>query len=267
MSTYVVGDLQGCLQPLLSVLEQVNFDRNRDTLWCTGDLINRGPESLATLRFIYQLGSACVTVLGNHDLHLLAVAFAQAPQKKSDTLQEIIDAPDALELLHWLRHQPLIHHQHHFTLVHAGLAPQWTIQQALTYANEVESCLQSNDFIPFLQQMYGNTPAQWHDELTGIERLRCIVNYCTRMRFCYPDGSLDLGNKKAPKDANQNTQAWFTLPNRVNANDNILFGHWASLACNTLNTSHIFPLDSGCVWGESLTLFRLDDQQFFRCQC
>jgi len=266
MSTYVVGDLQGCLSPLLELLDSIHFDSKKDILWCTGDIVNRGPESLATLRFIKNLGAACITVLGNHDLHLLAVAYSKAPQKKLDTLDDILNAPDADELLNWLRHQPLIHHEHGFTLVHAGLAPQWSISTALELSKEVEGALQSDDFSTFLIQMYGNTPSLWDESLEGIDRLRCIVNYCTRMRFCYGDGELDLNNKKSPEHALPNTKPWFTIRNRINANDNIVFGHWATLACNSLNTPHIYPLDSGCIWGNELTMLRLDDLRYFKSQ-
>jgi bis(5'-nucleosyl)-tetraphosphatase (symmetrical) len=265
MSTYVVGDLQGCLTPLLNLLEQVDFDTKKDTLWCTGDLINRGPQSLETLRFIYQLGNACITVLGNHDLHLLAVAFANMPMKKADTLQEILDAPDAHELLHWLRHQALIHHQYDFTLVHAGIAPQWSIAEALSYAREVETELRSNTFAAFLQHMYGNEPNNWHTSLSGYDRLRVITNYCTRMRFCFADGTLDLKNKKGIHDANPGTLPWFLLNNRQARHDKIIFGHWAALLGNTLNTANVFALDTGYIWGESLTMLRIDDMQRFSC--
>lgn len=266
MSTYVIGDLQGCLKPLLCLLDKVQFNPKRDMLWCTGDLINRGPESLATLRYIYRLGNTCITVLGNHDLHLLAVAFANAPQKRSDTLQEILDAPDAGELLHWLRQRPLIHHQHGYTLVHAGIAPQWSIAEALSYAGEVETVLRSDDFASFLQAMYGNQPDIWDNSLTGIDRLRVITNYCTRMRFCDIDGRLDLNNKLGPEYAKPGTYPWYATPQRKATNDNIIFGHWAALL-GKADTAHIFALDTGCIWGESLTALRLEDQQLFSCAC
>ena len=266
MSTYVVGDLQGCLSPLLCLLDQIGFNKKTDKLWCTGDIVNRGPESLETLRFIHELGDSCITVLGNHDLHLLAIAYGHASLKRSDTLQEILDAPDADTLLQWLLHRPLLHHEHGFTMVHAGIAPQWTIKAAAGYAQEVESVLQSDKHNGFFKQMYGNLPDKWSSKLTGFDRLRVITNYFTRMRFCYADGKLDLSNKQAPEFAKPDTYPWFNVPRRAAANDNIIFGHWATLMAKT-DTPHVFPLDTGCVWGESLTIMRLEDQQYFKCSC
>ena len=266
MSTYVVGDLQGCLSPLKRLLDDAGFEKKTDTLWCTGDIVNRGPESLETLRFIHGLGDACITVLGNHDLHLLAIAFGNAPLKRSDTLQEILDAPDANALLDWLRHRPLLHHEYGFTLVHAGIAPPWTIAEAASYAREVENCLQSDNFQGYLTHMYGNQPDIWDNGLTEYDRLRVITNYFTRMRFCYSDGRLDLSNKQAPEHAKPGTLPWFNLPERAAAQDNILFGHWAALMGKT-DTPCIFPLDTGCVWGECLTMMRLEDRRYFRCHC
>ncbi len=262
----MVGDLQGCLQPLLCLLEEVSFNPAHDKLWCTGDLVNRGPDSLAALRYIYSLGDACVTVLGNHDLHLLAVVYGNASLKRSDTLQEILDAPDAKILLDWLRHQPLIHHENNYTLVHAGIAPQWSIQQTLQFAQEVEQALTGADYANFLCNMYGNQPDLWQDNLTGYDRLRTITNYLTRIRFCFADGRLDLGNKLGPEHAKPSTYPWFQTPGRIAANDNIIFGHWAALL-GQANTPHVFALDTGCVWGGSLTLLRLEDEKLFSCQC
>lgn len=266
MSTYVVGDLQGCLKPLHCLLEQVSFNPAQDRLWCTGDLVNRGPESLATLRYIHSLGDACVTVLGNHDLHLLAVAYGNASLKRNDTLQEILDAPDAEILLEWLRHRPLMHHENHFTLVHAGIAPQWSVAQALIYAREVEMALTGNHFTDFLCHMYGNQPDLWQDNLSGTDRLRTITNYLTRMRFCFADGRLDLGNKLGPEHAKPGTYPWFNTPKRIATKDNIIFGHWAALQ-GQANTPHVFALDTGCVWGGDLTLLRVEDEKLFSCQC
>jgi bis(5'-nucleosyl)-tetraphosphatase (symmetrical) len=266
MSTYVVGDLQGCLQPLLCLLEQVAFNPQKDKLWCTGDLVNRGPESLAALRFIHSLGDACITVLGNHDLHLLAVAYGNASLKPADTLQEILDAPDSSILLDWLRHQPLIHHENNFTLVHAGIAPQWSVSEAMQYAHEVETALRSENFTDFLNHMYGNQPDVWQDNLTGHDRLRVITNYLTRMRFCYADGRLDLKNKLGAEHAKEGTYPWFKTPGRIATNNNIVFGHWAALL-GQANTPHVYALDTGCIWGGSLTLLRIEDVKLFSCQC
>ena len=266
MATYAVGDIPGCLPSLKCLLEAVNFDTKHDTLWCAGDIINRGPECLETLRFIHGLGDNCITILGNHDLHLLAVAFSEATLKPSDTLQEILDAPDSEELLHWLRHQPLMHYEHGYALVHAGINPQWSIPQALEYAGEVEAVLRGDDYPEFFSAMYGNKPDLFNDKLTGMDRLRCITNYFTRMRFCYVDSKLDLSNKQGPETATLGTLPWFEMPNRKAQHNKILFGHWASLEghCHTAN---LHALDTGCVWGGKLSMLRRDDERLFSCDC
>ena len=266
MTVYVVGDLQGCLQPLKCLLNDVGFNPAHDVLWCTGDLINRGPESLATLRFIYSLGDACVTVLGNHDLHLLAVANGLAESKRGDTLDEIINAADAKELLEWLRHRQLIHHQYGYTLAHAGIAPQWSLEEAIQYAGEVETALRSDNYVEFLANMYGNKPKKWKPELEGFDRLRVIVNYFTRMRFCTAKGKLELSNKQGPLNAEAGTMPWFHVPGRKMVHQKILFGHWAALQGHT-SRLNVYPLDTGCVWGEKMTLMRLPDEVLFRCKC
>lgn len=266
MTTYVVGDLQGCLQPLKCLLNDVGFNPQHDVLWSTGDLINRGPESLETLRFIYSLGSACVTVLGNHDLHLLAVANGTASPKGGDTLDEILAAPDANELLHWLRHRPLLHHEHGYTLVHAGIAPQWSLEDAMARAREVESVLRSDNYGEYLANMYGNKPKKWKPELEGYDRLRVITNYFTRMRFCNERGKMDLGNKQGPQNAEPGTMPWFHVPNRKMRDHKIIFGHWAALLGQT-SRLNVYPLDTGCVWGEKMTLMRLPDEVIYRCKC
>lgn len=266
MAIYVVGDLQGCLKPLQCLLDKVHFNPQYDTLWCTGDLVNRGPESLAALRFIYQLGDSCVTVLGNHDLHLLAVAYGFAECKKGDTLEEILQAEDREQLLYWLRHRPLIHVQHGYTLAHAGIAPLWTQAQAIALASEVEAALRGDNFRDFLAQMYGNKPKKWKDSLTGYERLRLITNYFTRMRFCYANGKLDFHNKKSAANAEENTMPWFAVPHRAMANEKILFGHWAALEGKS-NTENVYALDSGCVWGNKMTLMALPSEERYYCDC
>ncbi|NRB38978.1 MAG: symmetrical bis(5'-nucleosyl)-tetraphosphatase [Pseudomonadales bacterium] len=266
MATYAVGDIQGCLPSLKCLLEKVNFDSKKDILWCAGDIINRGPACLETLRFIHTLGDSCITVLGNHDLHLLAVAFSDAELKPTDTLQAILDAPDRDTLLHWLRHRPLMHYEHGFALVHAGIHPHWSIPQALEYAHEVETVLRGDHYPAYFAQMYGNLPNRWQDDLQGIDRLRCITNYFTRMRFCRLDGQLDLTNKQGPETAKLGTIPWFEVPQRKAEHHKILFGHWASLEghCHAIN---LYALDTGCVWGGQLTLLRLDDEQLFSCDC
>jgi bis(5'-nucleosyl)-tetraphosphatase (symmetrical) len=272
MSTYVVGDIQGCLHPLKRLLQTVEFNPDKDVLWSVGDLVNRGPKSLKTLRFLYQMRQSLVVVLGNHDLHLLAVAAGVRQASRSDTLDSILHAPDREELLNWLVQQPLIHHEHDYTLVHAGIPPQWTLKQAIGHAREVEEVLRSRDCVEFLGAMYGNEPALWSDNLTGMARLRVITNYLTRMRYCTKTGRLDLESKgpsptpRVPNLDNQKVSAWFSHEERKTANDRILFGHWATISGQTDNPNAI-GLDTGCVWGGTLSMYHLDSGQWTRCAC
>lgn len=267
MSTYVVGDIQGCLKPLKCLLREVEFNPAEDVLWSAGDVVNRGPKCLKTLRFLYKIRDSLVLVLGNHDLHLLAVAAGVRRLSRSDTLDEILKAPDRDELLNWLLHRPLLHHQHGYTMVHAGIPPQWSIKKARKRAREVETVLQSPRCIEFFQAMYGNVPAVWSKDLQGMERLRVITNYLTRMRYCTEDGILDLESKGAtPNLGKQKVSAWFSHPNRKAANDKILFGHWASIEGHT-DTPNAIGLDTGCVWGGALSLYCLETGQWTRCQC
>jgi bis(5'-nucleosyl)-tetraphosphatase (symmetrical) len=208
-----------------------------------------------------------VLVLGNHDLHLLAVAAGVRPPSRSDTLQKILKAPDREPLLTWLVHRPLVHHEHGFTMVHAGIPPQWSVQDALARSKEVETVLQSPQCIDFLKQMYGNEPLLWSDELTGMTRLRVITNYLTRMRYCTKTGVLDLDSKgPSPNLGKQKVSAWFSHPKRKTADDRILFGHWASIEGSTDHPNAI-GLDTGCVWGGSLSLYELETGRWTRCQC
>lgn len=256
MSIYAVGDLQGCLTPLQQLLDDVHFTPGTDQLWCAGDVVNRGPQSLETLRFLYQQREHCVLVLGNHDLHLLAVAFGGASLKRGDTLQEILDAPDAEELLHWLRHQPLVHRAHGYTMVHAGIAPQWSCKKAAKLSKEVEDVIQGKHYKDYFENMYGNTPDYWSKELEGMDRLRAITNYLTRLRFCYSDKRMDFKCKHGPDDAPKELTPWFLMPNRKAKGKNILFGHWAALE-GECNVKNMHALDTGCVWGGELTMLRL----------
>ncbi len=267
MSTYAVGDIQGCFKPLQALLQHIHFDPEKDTLWFTGDLVNRGPESLAVLRFIKKLGKKHRIVLGNHDLHLLARARGAHPGWQEDTLDEILKAPDRDELLRWLSEQPLIHHDEKlgFTMVHAGLAATWDLTLAKKLSREVETILQSEKADEFFQNMYGNEPAQWDNHLQGFERLRCITNFFTRSRFCHADGSLELGNKGKIQDGND-LIPWFKYPKRANQTLNILFGHWAALGGET-HTPRVHALDTGCVWGYGLTAMRLEDEKRFMVAC
>lgn len=259
MSTYAIGDIQGCYQPLKQLLEKIQFDADKDTLWFTGDLVNRGPQSLDVLRFVYQLGDKHQTVLGNHDLHLLAVADGKT-QHHTDTLSEILTAPDVNELLDWLRNRPLFvkHDSLNYVMTHAGIAPTWTIEKASALAREVESVLRDGDAHELYHHMYGNQPDLWDDALCGMDRLRCIINYFTRMRFCHRDGRLDLSYKGTIEDKHPDLVPWFDVEPRANADSNIIFGHWAALG-GELDRPHLFALDSGCVWGNKLTAMRLED--------
>ena len=267
MSTYVVGDLQGCLQPLKCLLREVDFNPDKDVLWSVGDIVNRGPKCLKTLRFLYKMRKSLVLVLGNHDLHLLALAAGVRAPNRSDTLDEILQAPDREELLNWLLHQPLIHHEHGHTMVHAGIPPQWTVKKAIKRAREVEQVLRSPDCVEFLRNMYGNEPAVWSPDLQGMERLRVITNYLTRMRYCTKDGVLDLESKgPSPNLGKQKVSAWFSHPNRKTAQDRILFGHWASIEGHT-DSPNAIGLDTGCVWDGALSLYELETAQWTRCQC
>lgn len=269
MSVYAVGDLQGCLQPLQCLLKDVAFDPAKDRLWLVGDLVNRGPQSLATLRFLYAMRDSLICVLGNHDLHLLAVAHNRERLKKADTLQEILDAPDRDELLNWLRQQPLLHYdaERDTLLVHAGIPPQWTLSKALKRAAEVQDALRDDTRLPlFLEGMYGNQPARWDKGLRGIERLRVITNYLTRMRFCSADGSLELKSKEGLDSAPAGFAPWFSYANRKTRKHKIIFGHWAALE-GRCSQPNLFALDSGCVWGGAMTLLNLDSGAKHLCHC
>jgi bis(5'-nucleosyl)-tetraphosphatase (symmetrical) len=268
MSTYAIGDIQGCLFALEKLLQEIHFDPNKDVLWFTGDLVNRGPQSLETLRFIKNLSSQQKIVLGNHDLHLLAMAHNAHQGWADDTLIPILTAPDREDLIAWLLHQSLLHHDEvlGFTMIHAGLAPSWDLTLAKTLAAEVETILQSDQRIDFFHHMYGNEPAQWNENLTGWERIRCIVNYFTRARFCHIDGSLELTTKENMRLEQTDLIPWFRIPDRRNANLKIIFGHWAALGGIT-KTPNTFALDTGCVWGYCLTAMRLEDLQRFSVSC
>ncbi|KZX58383.1 diadenosine tetraphosphatase [Halioglobus sp. HI00S01] len=267
MATYVVGDIQGCLEPLKCLLQTVKFDPEVDVLWSAGDIVNRGPDCLGTMRFLYDMRDSLVMVLGNHDLHLLAVASGARRPSRSDTLDAILEAPDREPLLNWLLHQRLIHHEHGYTLVHAGIPPQWSIKKALKRAREVESVLRGPDCIAFFKAMYGDEPAIWSGDLEGMERLRVITNYLTRMRFCTRKGKLDLESKgaEAPKGSKK-VDAWFAHKHRKAADDPILFGHWAALEGRT-STPNAIGLDTGCIWGGSLSLYCLDTGAWTHCRC
>ncbi|HEV7166081.1 MAG TPA: symmetrical bis(5'-nucleosyl)-tetraphosphatase [Gammaproteobacteria bacterium] len=258
MATFAVGDIQGCFDELKRLLDRIHFDAAEDTLWFTGDLVNRGPRSLETLRFVKDLGRHAVCVLGNHDLHLLAVAAGTTDAKQGDTLDEVLAAPDRDELLHWLRQLPLLHHDQTlgYTLVHAGLPPQWDLALAEACARELETALRSTGHLEFFRNMYGNEPRRWSPDLAGLERLRFIVNCFTRLRYCSADGALDLKPKGAPGSQASGLMPWFEVPGRLSAGLHILFGHWSTVGESRDRNVH--ALDTGCVWGGRLTALRLD---------
>lgn len=268
MSTYVVGDIQGCMEELQQLLAHIHFDAAHDVLWVTGDLVNRGPASLAVLRFLKQLGSQHKIVLGNHDLHLIAAHYGYGRVHASDTFQDVLAASDRAELIDWLRHRPLLHHDKTsgFVMAHAGLAPAWTLHQAKMLAQEVEVVLQSAQPERLLQQMYGNLPDRWSESLAGVERWRCIINFLTRMRFCYADGRLDLGYKGEIAGKPADLIPWFDVPGRANASEKITFGHWAALN-GQADAPNIFPLDTGCVWGNALSALCLETGERFSIKC
>jgi bis(5'-nucleosyl)-tetraphosphatase (symmetrical) len=260
MAIYAVGDLQGCLDELEILLERLRFDRARDRLWFVGDLVNRGPRSLDTLRHVKALGDAAITVLGNHDLHLLAVARGGGAWKAGDDgLQPIVDAPDADELLDWLQSRPLLHHDAALgiTLLHAGLPPQWDVHTAQSCALEVERKLTGESAGQVYERMYGNDPDVWSDDLEGWRRIRFTINAFTRLRVCDTrTGRLALKFKGPPSTAPEGTQPWFRIPWRKSAGQRIVFGHWSALGY--VNEAGVLGLDTGCVWGGALTGQRID---------
>lgn len=272
MSTYAIGDIQGCFKSLQQLLKKINFRPQQDQLWFVGDLVNRGPASLATLRFVKDLveKQCAVTVLGNHDLHLLACGLGIRKLKDKDTFDDVLKAPDAAELLTWLRQQPLFYYDKmlDYALVHAGLAPQWTLLDAFTSQNEISEILRSSQYEKLLHHMYSTKPVEISNvhTLTKWERYRAEIDYFTRMRFCTPEGLLDLQHTGSADSAPQGYYPWFRVPNRASQNLRIIFGHWAALQGN-VQDPNVFALDTGCIWGNCLTAMRLEDQQRFSVSC
>ena len=267
MATYAIGDIQGCHDELQRLLDHIQFDPSHDRLWLVGDLVNRGPDSLKVLRFIKSLGKAATTVLGNHDLHTLAVANGHLQYHRNDNIDDILHADDRDELVDWLRHLPLLHHDAklNFTMLHAGLPPQWDLTTAQSCANEVEAVLQSEQHIEFLDRMYGNKPDIWNEELTNWDRLRFITNCFSRLRYCDATGKLALEEKGKPGSQSEGLVPWFDVPNRKSAAMRIVFGHWSTLG--PISRRNVYPIDTGCLWGEQLTALRLDDCQTFNINC
>lgn len=256
MATYAIGDIQGCNHAFQALLQKINFDPKQDQLWLVGDIVNRGSGSLAVLRWCYEHQDNLQMVLGNHDLHTIVVAHGIKKTHRSDTLQPIFDAPDADLLLTWLRHQPLMVREGDYAMVHAGLLPQWTIDDALIHAKEVETALQSDDYVNFLNHMYGNKPKYWRDDLAGYDRLRVITNAMTRMRVCTAEGKLEFDFKGQLQDVPDGLIPWFALPNRASQLHTILCGHWSALGLYQKHNIH--ALDTGCLWGGQLTALCLE---------
>lgn len=261
MAVYAIGDLQGCLDEFKRLLDRLCFDPAVDRLWLVGDLVNRGPQSLQTLRFVRSLGKSAVSVLGNHDLHLLATwAGGYDGPRPKDTIASVLRAEDAPELLAWLRRLPLLHYDEvlQTTMVHAGVPPQWDLEKARAIAAQVEMILRGEQADCFLRQVYGNEPDFWSEQLTGMQRLRFAVNGFTRMRYCTPAGRLEFDSKGPPGSQPEGLIPWFQLPSRRSRGQRIVFGHWSSLGKIEWSTEQVFGIDTGCVWGNSLTALRLD---------
>jgi len=268
LSTYAIGDIQGCYEELLDLLDHIQFNKKKDRLWFAGDLVNRGPNSLEVLRFVKKLGDRAVVVLGNHDLHLLALDACGGRAGAKSSLNAVLDAPDREELMRCLRHQLLMHcHDDlQYCILHAGLPPQWSVGEALGHADELHAVLQDDARSKlFFAEMYGNQPRKWDSELRGFDRLRFITNCFTRLRYCSKKGKLDLKEKGAPGTQDKNRYPWFMIPQRKSANQHIIFGHWSTLGL--MHGVNATCLDTGCLWGGSLTALRLEDGQLFSLNC
>jgi bis(5'-nucleosyl)-tetraphosphatase (symmetrical) len=255
MALYLIGDVQGCDEPLQRLLEAIDFSPSRDTIYLLGDLVNRGPDSAGVLRRLRGYGSSAKCLLGNHDLNLLAVAGGVRAAGKRDTLDSVLQAPDCHDLLNWLRQQPLARYEHGILMVHAGVLPQWSLQQTLALACEVQAIVSGDSSEMFLTRMYGNEPSVWSDQLEGTERLRLIVNALTRLRFLTPDAAVDLKTSTSLHEAPAGLHPWFDMPHRQTASTTIAFGHWSQLGL--LLRPNLLSLDTGCVWGGQLSALRL----------
>ena len=271
MPTYVIGDVQGCYPELRALLRECGFDPRRDRLWFVGDLVNRGPRSLDVLRFVADLGDRAHVVLGNHDLHLMASARGARRPRGKDTFHDVLEAADGDALIDWLRGRPMIHHdpERAFVMVHAGIAPAWTVGDAIRYGEELSRALKAPNHRRLLSNMYGNEPDQWRDSLTGLNRLRFIANAFTRMRYCHADGRLDVTESRPPGDQDPSLTPWFMLRDGGADRVRIAFGHWATLQLRATlpRTLHVRHVDAGCVWGGSLTALRIEDDREFRIDC
>lgn len=263
MATYAIGDIQGCFKSLRRLLDHISFDQHTDRLWLVGDLVNRGPDSLATLRFLKSLGASVDTVLGNHDLFLLAAAENIVSLRPKDTIQDILAADDRSDLMDWLRHQPLHRRDGHFFMVHAGLLPQWTISEAAKLAREVETVLSGPDYATLLRELFHGTTPQWDPALKGLERLVSITRVFTRLRTTTPDGEMS-SYSGSPDEAPAGFLPWFRIPNRRSSDATIITGHWAALGLHM--EPNILAIDSGCVWGRQLTAVRLEDRTIYQVE-
>lgn len=270
MAVYVIGDVQGCYRALKNLLKAISFNVDSDYLWFVGDIVNRGPDSLKTLRYVRSLKDRAICVLGNHDLHLLALYYGQTKVRSSDSLSQVLEAPDCKELMEWLRFRPLLHYDIslNFGLVHAGIYPGWSIPQAYERAREVEQAIRGEQIVEFLKEMYGDRPIAWSDQLQGMERLRFITNVFTRMRYLRRDRSLDLNAKGAPQKINSYLyNPWFEFTQSAIKHNRVAFGHWSTLPTNQYGSC--FALDSGCLWGGRLTALRIDKKtpRWFSLSC
>ena len=265
MATLAIGDVQGCYDQLMRLLEIAGYDEKRDVLWFVGDLVNRGPQSAQTVRFVKKLGARQVTVLGNHDLALLVIAAGIRKPHRGDTFDELLAATDREELIDWLRYQKMMHAGDGYAMVHAGLLPQWSVAQALALAREVEMALQGPDYREFLANMYGNEPTRWRDDLTGYERLRVIINAMSRMRLVTPEGAMEFSHKTGLAGLPAGYLPWYDAPRRTSRAERVIFGHWAALGL--IVREDVVCLDSGCVWGRALTALRLEDRRIYQLEC
>jgi bis(5'-nucleosyl)-tetraphosphatase (symmetrical) len=256
VATYAIGDIQGCYHAFQALLARIGFNQDKDQLWLVGDLINRGSGTLEVLRWCYAHQNSLRIVLGNHDLHALVVAEGIVSAHKGDTLDALMAAEDRDVLLNWLRHQPLIYQEGDYLMVHAGLLPQWTAEQALTYAAEVESALRGKDYLHFLTHMYGNFPSRWDINLTGVDRLRVITNAATRLRICTAEGEMEFKFKGELQDVPHGYMPWFDVPVRASNDIQVIFGHWSALGLQ--QRANVFALDTGCLWGGKLTAMDLN---------
>lgn len=259
MAIYAIGDIQGCYHAFQALLVRIQFNAQTDQLWLVGDLINRGSGSLEVLRWCYANQKSLKVVLGNHDLHALVVAHGIVTAHKGDTLDELLAAEDGHVLLNWLRHQHLVYHEGDYLMVHAGLLPQWSAEQALGYAAEVESALQHENYLHFLQHMYGNQPDHWDEALTGIDRLRVITNAMTRLRICTVQGEMEFKFKGELQDIPGGYLPWFDVPERASQNTQVIFGHWSALGLQ--QRKNVYALDTGCLWGGKLTAMNIHTKE------